>query len=189
MDLPTILTDCGLDTDTKQYLQARGIRNIAVMAMIAKDMADLENKVIRKYIDGMNIAGTEYKNAGDEDVVRATLMAAWRMAHHAHEQEFQAAVHANALPHLMSQSDCCCSPLKNARGAQSTWHESNSFEHRDQIVQLYTLADQVETQRNQEEAVMADARSLLELLIECTFVVLSMFLFLGSNIKIGNCYE
>ncbi len=83
-----MMAHCGIAQETEQYLQARGIRTDSVLVLIAADVVTFEDKVVKKFMDRHMVAGTEHKNTNDEDVVRATMIAAWQTAKREHESQF-----------------------------------------------------------------------------------------------------
>ena len=62
-----------------------------MLALIAADVNNFENKAVKKFIDGHIFGGTEFKNTNDEDVVRATMIATWQIARRTHDNEFNTA--------------------------------------------------------------------------------------------------
>ena len=57
------------------YTRARGITNLAVLALLARTPAEVTDKITKRFIDGIRIKHTDHKCTEDTDVTIATMIA------------------------------------------------------------------------------------------------------------------
>ena len=82
-DLQSVFDDTGVAPAAREYVKARGITSIAVMALLAKDDTTFLSNFVAKYISGITIDGTEHKFVGsveEQEVMEATLLAARQLS-------------------------------------------------------------------------------------------------------------
>ena len=75
--LSTILQEAGVPAEGLLYLQAKGINTLPVLAYIATDEAQLIERVIQPFIDGIDLSGHKYTLTGDEHIWKGSMLAAW----------------------------------------------------------------------------------------------------------------
>ena len=82
-DLASVFDDAGVSPEAREYIKARGITSIAVMALLAKDDATFQTTFVQKFITGIKIDGTDHKfngTAEEQEVMEATLLAARQLS-------------------------------------------------------------------------------------------------------------
>ena len=75
--LVTILQKAGVENETREYLIAKKIRTVPVLAFLAENEIELNDRLINQFVTGVTIGDTEYKSTDDPDVTRAGLIALW----------------------------------------------------------------------------------------------------------------
>ena len=75
--LASILQDDGVPSEGQLYLAAKGITAIAHMAYVAKDEAELIDRVTKPFEDGVIFNTVTYQLTGDAHVWHASILAAW----------------------------------------------------------------------------------------------------------------
>ena len=76
----------GAATELTDYLKARGITNLSVLALLANTPAEVTDNITRRFIDGTRIKQTDHKCTEDVDVTIATMIAMWDAAKTEHEK-------------------------------------------------------------------------------------------------------
>ena len=77
--LQQVCTEAGADHALIAYMTARGISNHHKMANLAENVADLEERLVDKWIHGHEIAGRTHKNTDDAALARAVIVSIWRL--------------------------------------------------------------------------------------------------------------
>ena len=93
-----------------EYLRARGIATVSILARTAASEADFIQNVVTPYIDGTTVLEVPYKAAGDQLGVKAALVVAWEDARAYRDRHL--AVAASAPPSRSSSrsTGACAAP-------------------------------------------------------------------------------
>jgi len=78
--LPEVLTSNGVDEQISDFLKAKGIVSLRVLALMAVTADMLFERVIAPVVAGVDVAGVSFKTTSDPFVARATVTAAWMQA-------------------------------------------------------------------------------------------------------------
>ena len=72
-ELRRLCDEAGIEEQVRLFLCAKGIRHVATVANLCKDIADYEAVIIAPIIEGVMVATTKYKATEIPEVTRATL--------------------------------------------------------------------------------------------------------------------
>ena len=113
-----ILVSNGVQQITIDYLMAKGITTLNVLAYMAETQAQLEERLIEPFCAGVNINGTEHKYVDDKFVLIASLLASWESARSAVMAARDAHIaEANRLQQIQSQQ--IAGPIAQIQSAAS----------------------------------------------------------------------
>lgn len=88
--LGDIFDDTGVPIHFEQYLRARGIATLPLLARAASTEDDLRKRVIIPFVNGYEIDGTTYEAVGvDTLALEASIVVAWEMAQIEHHRYLQ----------------------------------------------------------------------------------------------------
>ena len=86
VDFDSVAALVGAPGELTDYLKARGITNLSVLALLANTPADVTDKITKRFIDGVTIKQIDHKCTEDADVTVATMIAMWDAAKAEHER-------------------------------------------------------------------------------------------------------
>ena len=84
-DFDSVANSVGAPGELTDYLKARGITNLSVLALLANTPAEVTDKITKRFIDGTKIKQTDHKCTEDADVTVATMIGMWDVAKTEHE--------------------------------------------------------------------------------------------------------
>ena len=86
VDFDSVAAAVGAAAELTDYLKARGITNLSVLALLANTPTEVTDKITRRFIDSTRIKQTDHKCTEDVDVTIATMIAMWDAAKTEHER-------------------------------------------------------------------------------------------------------
>ena len=99
-----ILVNSGVQQATIDFLMAKGIITLNILAYMAETVTQLEERIIEPFCTGITIAGVLHKYIDDKFVLTASIMASWESARSAVTAARDAhAAEATKLQQLQSQ--------------------------------------------------------------------------------------
>ena len=81
--LAALCNDAGVSAEGQEYLAARGVTTVAIVALSTASEAKFVEHFVDPFITGVNIHGTNHKSTQDDLVTSASMLAAWEDARRA----------------------------------------------------------------------------------------------------------